>query len=63
MSKTGMINTGDCHVHMLLDGEDFRKAIDMHRENGPIDAVVRERLQKYKDAGVTFLREIGRAHV
>lgn len=61
MSKTGMINTGDCHVHMLLDGEDFRKAIDMHRENGPIDAVVRERLQKYKDAGVTFLRDGGDA--
>ncbi len=61
MEKADKIKFGDCHVHMILDGEDFRKAIDMHKESGPIDGVIRERLQKYKDAGVTFLRDGGDA--
>ena len=61
MSKANKVNFGDCHVHMILDGEDFRKAIDMHKESGPIDDVIRERLKKYADVGVTFLRDGGDA--
>lgn len=61
MGKQNKVNLGDCHVHMILDGEDYRKAIDMHKDSGPIDGVIHERLEKYKDAGVTFIRDGGDA--
>ena len=53
---------GDCHMHMILDGVYYRDAIDMHK-GGVVERVVREILQKYADAGVTFLRDGGRLSV
>ena len=52
----------DCHIHMILDGEDFRSAIDTHKENGPVDEIIRARLLAYKDAGINFLRDGGDAY-
>lgn len=51
---------GDCHVHMILDGVYYRDAIDAQR-NGPDEALIRSRLQAYRDEGITFLRDGGDA--
>ena len=51
---------GDCHMHMILDGVYYRDAIDMHK-GGVVERIVRDTLQKYADAGVTFLRDGGDA--
>lgn len=48
----------DCHIHMLLDGRDWRAAIDGHR-TAPDRALIRRRLQAYADAGFTYLRDGG----
>lgn len=49
---------GDCHVHMVLDGVDFRAAMARHRPNVSDDAI-RACLQAYKDAGISYLRDGG----
>ena len=48
----------DHHIHILLDGADWRAAIAAHR-GGPNEAVIRQRLQAYQAAGVTYLRDGG----
>ena len=48
----------DCHIHMVLDGSDWRSAIDRHR-NGPDRALIAERLKSYADAGFVYLRDGG----
>lgn len=49
---------GDCHVHMILDGVYYHAAIDAQKEN-PDEALICSRLQAYRDAGITFLRDGG----
>lgn len=51
---------GDLHIHMILDGVDYRSAIDAHRRK-PDDAILRARLADYQARGVTFLRDGGDA--
>ena len=48
----------DCHIHMVLDGLDWKRAIDCHR-NGPDRALIRERLKAYAEAGFGYLRDGG----
>lgn len=48
----------DVHIHMLLDGRDFRAAIAMHKHK-PCDALIRSRLEDYRARGVRFLRDGG----
>ena len=48
----------DCHIHMVLDGADWRGAIDRHR-NGPDREWIRERLREYAAAGFSYLRDGG----
>lgn len=50
----------DLHVHMILDGADFRAAIGSHRAC-PDDGIIRSRLENYRNLGVTFLRDGGDA--
>ena len=50
----------DLHIHMILDGVDFRKAIDTHRER-PKEVLIRSRLEQYRAKGITFLRDGGDA--
>ena len=50
----------DLHMHMILDGIDFRKAIDSHRQR-PCDELIRLRLSEYREKGITFLRDGGDA--
>ena len=46
----------DCHIHMVLDGADWRRAIDAHRIQ-PDRELIRARLKAYADAGFTYLRD------
>ena len=48
----------DCHIHMVLDGADWRSAIDRHR-NGPDREWIRGRLREYAAAGFAYLRDGG----
>ena len=48
----------DCHMHMILDGEYWRSAIDRHR-NGPDIPWIRKVLETYQAQGFTYLRDGG----
>lgn len=48
----------DCHIHMLLDGQDWRNAIAQHR-SAPDLSLIRQRLQVYHNLGYTYLRDGG----
>ena len=45
-------------MHMVLDGVDWRAAIARH-SHGPDDGFIRAALEKYRDAGYTYLRDGG----
>ena len=51
---------GECHAHIIMDGVNYRQAIDMHK-NGPDDQIIREHLKAYQDRGITFVRDGGDA--
>ena len=48
----------DCHMHMVLDGLDWRAAIRRHSE-GTDDPWIREMLKRYQSAGYSYLRDGG----
>ena len=48
----------DCHMHMVLDGQDWRTAIARHAQ-APERNWIRQVLAAYRDAGVTYLRDGG----
>lgn len=48
----------DCHMHMVLDGVDWKSAIARHRE-APDEAWIRDRLSDYQCRGFTYLRDGG----
>ena len=48
----------DCHIHMVLDGTDWRRAIDAHRIR-PDRELICARLKAYAEAGFTYLRDGG----
>ena len=48
----------DCHMHMVLDGVDWKTAIGRH-EKGPQRDYIRRVLQTYQNLGVTYLRDGG----
>ena len=48
----------DCHMHMVLDGVDWRAAIARHREK-PDDGFIRRALEEYQKRGFSYLRDGG----
>lgn len=48
----------DCHIHMVLDGENWRAAIVRHAEK-PDEGWIRETLARYQRLGFTYLRDGG----
>lgn len=48
----------DCHMHMVLDGQDWKKAIHRHK-NEPDRAFIRRILDRYQELGYTHLRDGG----
>ena len=51
---------GECHAHIIMDGVDYRRAVDMHK-NGPDDQIIKAHLKAYQDKGITFVRDGGDA--
>lgn len=48
----------DCHIHMVLDGTDWRNAIARH-STGADTAWIRNILSRYREQGYTYLRDGG----
>lgn len=48
----------DCHMHMILDGIDWKAAISRHTLT-PDEAFIHKTLQTYKGKGYTYLRDGG----
>ena len=48
----------DCHMHMVLDGENWKTAIARHRQ-APDRDWIRRRLESYRRAGFAYLRDGG----
>ncbi len=48
----------DCHIHMVLDGWDWKAAMQQHK-NGPAEGFIRRVLQQYQKDGYTYLRDGG----
>jgi len=48
----------DCHIHMVLDGVDWRQAITRHAIQ-PDETYIRQKLAIYRDLGYTYLRDGG----
>ena len=48
----------DCHMHMVLDGVEWRAAIARHREK-PDDGFIRRALEAYRKQGFSYLRDGG----
>lgn len=48
----------DCHMHMILDGVEWKSAIGRHR-NGPEEDFIRRSLAAWRDAGYSYLRDGG----
>ena len=53
-----MVAVVDCHMHMVLDGENWKAAIGRHK-NGPDRQFIRQALEVYKGLGVEYLRDGG----
>lgn len=49
---------GECHAHIFMNGYDYKKAVADHIEF-PNEALIRNHLQSYQDAGITFVRDGG----
>ena len=48
----------DCHMHMVLDGVEWKSAIARHAE-GPEESFIRRVLKTYQQMGVAYLRDGG----
>ena len=48
----------DCHMHMVLDGVDWKAAIARHSQ-APKEDFIREKLSVYQSLGYTYLRDGG----
>lgn len=48
----------DCHIHMVLDGVEWRSAINRHRA-APDTAFIRAALSRYRALGFAYLRDGG----
>ena len=48
----------DCHMHMVLDGLDWKNAIARH-SGKPEEGFIRQTLARYRDLGYTYLRDGG----
>ena len=48
----------DCHIHMVLDGQDWKAAIARHAAE-PDRQWIRDILRRYQQAGFTYLRDGG----
>ncbi|MFR7743609.1 MAG: hypothetical protein ACLU3I_10185 [Acutalibacteraceae bacterium] len=48
----------DCHIHMVLDGVNWKDAIARHKA-APQEALIRQTLGHYRALGFSYLRDGG----
>lgn len=48
----------DCHIHMILDGADWRAALEAQKDS-PKDSLIRQKLEQYRAMGYAYLRDGG----
>ena len=51
---------GECHMHMFMDGRNYKKAVELHM-HGVQDEDIHAKLRLYRETGVMFLRDGGDA--
>lgn len=51
---------GECHAHLIMDGLNYKKAVELHRD-GVKDGIIRKHLKTYQELGVSFVRDGGDA--
>lgn len=49
---------GEGHAHIFMDGADYQKAVETHK-NGPDERVIRSHLEAYRKRGIRFVRDGG----
>lgn len=49
---------GECHMHMFMDGVDYRKAVQLHKTQVQ-EEDIRKKLKTYQEKGITFIRDGG----
>lgn len=49
---------GECHAHVIMDGMNYKEAVSVHK-NGVVDEKIHQCFQKYRDAGISFIRDGG----
>lgn len=58
--KEENIMFGECHAHIIMDGLNYRNAVNQHR-NGVDESVIHRHLTIYQNMGITFIRDGGDA--
>lgn len=58
MADFGFIEPHDAHIHMALDGVDWKVALDRHRQIAD-EQQIRATLEAYAERGCTYLRDGG----
>ena len=51
---------GECHAHVIMDGKNYKEAVALHK-NGVVEEVIHSCFSKYREAGITFIRDGGDA--
>ena len=51
---------GECHAHVIMDGKNYKEAVALHK-NGVVEQVIHDCFAKYREAGITFIRDGGDA--
>ena len=51
---------GECHAHIIMDGKNYKEAVSLHRD-GIKEEVIRAHFRKWKELGITFVRDGGDA--
>lgn len=51
---------GECHAHIIMDGQNYKRAIALHEERIN-EEIIRIRLQEYRKRGIKFIRDGGDA--
>lgn len=49
---------GECHAHVIMDGKNYKEAVALHK-NGVVEEMIHECFTKYREAGITFIRDGG----
>lgn len=49
---------GECHMHIFMNGVNYREAVQLHK-NGVQESDIRKKLEQYQACGITFLRDGG----